>query len=175
MPQLNFITDGSNYSHCIDEKMPGGHFVPFKFEYLYGHLYVATHYAFAKIVEESPPGIWGNIRDTESEKGEPDKRAADLWAKHDELLEGLLIALENGIKGRPLREFFIKQALRFDTDFYKMVEDGLKLDGSVMPFGVVNAEGRLKRVLEKRGYQIQFPAGRSAEEGILQQAHYLGV
>ena len=175
MPQLEFITDGSNYFHCIDENMPGGHFVPFKFEYFSGHLYVATHYAFAKILDDTPPGLGNVIRDTTSDEADVKRRATELWDKHDELLEALLIGLEKGISGKDIREFFVRQGLKFDEHFYNMVEEGLKLDGSVMPFGVVNAEGRLKKVLEKRGYQIQFPPGRSAEEGIVQQAHYLGV
>lgn len=184
---IEFKTDGSDHFHCIDEVRPApgksvndpdynAHVVPFKFEHFFGHLYVTPFYSCAKIIEDMPPGLGDVIRDELLNEEEVSEKAEALWDKHDRLLVDLLGELEKGLPpGKKIRDFFfMEQGVKFAGSFYMMVENGLTLDGSVMPFGVLNAEGRLKKILEKRGYQISFPPG-TPEAGIVQQAHYIGV
>jgi hypothetical protein len=177
---------GQNYFDCIDEGRPApgktvndpdykAHMVPFKFEHFFGHLYLTPHYACAKIVDNMPPGLGALCRDTTLGDAEVKEKAEALWQKHDETLSALLDELQKGLpKSTDIRDYFLKQGKKFLGNFYTMVENGLRLDGSVMPFGVLNAEGRLKRILEEKGFRIQFSPG-TPETGMLQQAHYIGV
>jgi len=175
MPELEFITDGSDFFYCLDNHLEGSHFLPFKFEYMFGHLYITPAFSCTEIADNSPPGLGDVCRDESLSDAEAKKKATELWEKHDQLVDLLLHELEKGLPpGTRFVEYCRGQGERFKEFFYDALAKGLKLDGSMMPFGIINPEGRMKKTVQKRGYVKRLFPG-TPEKGILQEVHYLGL